>query len=170
MIKRENAKKIISTVLVLTMMAFIFWFSAQPADDSDDMSLSVGGLIGRIFIPDFSEMTPEEQLEFAERINHPVRKLAHATEYAALGFLITAMFGAYGFERWRRFAISWGCTIVYAGTDEFHQLFVPGRSGQLKDVAIDSAGALAGVLLCLAAAALLAHLQKRKEGTPLHSA
>ena len=37
--------------------------------------------------------------------------------------------------------------ILYAASDEFHQLFVPGRSGQITDVLIDSGGLLAGILL-----------------------
>ena len=40
-----------------------------------------------------------------------------------------------------------GTGILYAASDEFHQLFVPGRSGQITDVLIDSGGLLAGILL-----------------------
>ena len=161
-------KKAISTLLVLLAMVLIFLFSAQPGDSSDETSLSVGGLIGKIFVSDFSVWTPEEQFEFAERINHPVRKLAHATEYAALGVLMTVMFGAYGIRGWRRFGISWACTVLYAGTDEFHQLFVPGRSGQLGDVVIDAVGALAGILLCLLAGAVWLRFKNRRAARPNH--
>jgi len=45
---------------------------------------------------------------------------------------------------------------AYAVSDEFHQIFVPGRSAALFDVALDSAAALAGVL----ASALLAALHR----------
>jgi len=38
---------------------------------------------------------------------------------------------------------------LYAVTDEIHQLFVPGRSGELRDVMIDSIAALVGVGLCM---------------------
>ena len=155
-------KQIISTANVLLMMVLIFLFSAQPGDRSDETSLSVGGVIGQIFISDFEQWTPEEQFAFAERINHPVRKLAHATEYAVLGGLVAAMFGAYGLRGWRRLGVAWGCTALYACTDEFHQLFVPGRSGQLADVLIDSSGALAGVLLCLLIAAIWTRIKGRK--------
>ena len=41
--------------------------------------------------------------------------------------------------------LPWLIAAGYAATDEFHQLFVPGRSGQISDVLLDSAGALAGV-------------------------
>jgi VanZ family protein len=39
-------------------------------------------------------------------------------------------------------------TIAYAVTDELHQLFVPGRSGDVYDLMADSAGALAGTIVC----------------------
>ena len=42
---------------------------------------------------------------------------------------------------------AWLTASAYAATDEFHQLFVPGRSGQISDVILDSAGAALGVLL-----------------------
>lgn len=43
--------------------------------------------------------------------------------------------------------VAWGCAALYAATDEFHQLFVPGRAGLLTDVLIDAAGAAIGLLL-----------------------
>jgi len=53
---------------------------------------------------------------------------------------------------------------VYAATDEFHQLFVPGRSGQVKDVLLDSCGAAVGVLILMLVAALIRFIRK-KHGT-----
>lgn len=44
-------------------------------------------------------------------------------------------------------ATAWGISTAYAATDEFHQIFVPGRAGMVTDVMIDSSGALAGILL-----------------------
>ena len=45
----------------------------------------------------------------------------------------------------RGLLIPWVITTAYAATDEMHQLFVPGRSGQVSDVLLDSAGAMAGL-------------------------
>lgn len=41
-------------------------------------------------------------------------------------------------------------TIGYGVTDEVHQLFVPGRSADVYDLAADAAGALAGTIACWA--------------------
>lgn len=135
------------TAAVLIWMCLIFWFSAQPADESDDMSLSVGKIIGEIFISDYDEWTKEEQTAFAERIDYPVRKAAHATEYACFAILLMKMYQSYGVEGRKRILISFLSAVVYAATDEIHQLFVPGRACRITDVIIDSAGAAVGIVL-----------------------
>ena len=59
--------------------------------------------------------------------------------------------------------IPWLTATVYAATDEFHQLFIPGRSGQVSDVLLDSAGALAGVLILARGVRYVWMSKKRKE-------
>lgn len=170
-------------ILMLLWMALIFFYSSRQADVSAEDSGRIGITLGRIFISDFEEWPEEEQQEFAARIDHPVRKTAHAAEYAVLGFLAagacagtagsagtsrsSGMAGSSGVaesagtaessgvaERTgngarRKFRkemfLPWFIAALYAASDEIHQLFVPGRSGQLSDVILDSAGALAGV-------------------------
>ena len=60
------------------------------------------------------------------------------------------IFGA-TYEIWRKkrytIGIPWICGTIYAATDEIHQLFVPGRSGQVRDVLIDSCGVFIGVMV-----------------------
>ena len=68
-----------------------------------------------------------------------LRKLAHATEYGILGFLLLR---ATGSERW---ALALG--IAYAVSDEIHQHFVSDRHGVPLDVLIDSVGVIVGVFV-----------------------
>jgi VanZ family protein len=68
-----------------------------------------------------------------------LRKIAHAMEYAILGFLLLHATGR------ERAALALG--IAYAVSDELHQNFVPGRMGSPRDVAIDTIGVVVGVLL-----------------------
>ena len=134
-------------VLTIIWMVVIFAFSAKNAEESGQESSRLGLTIGRIFVADFEEMSIEEQYAFADKIDYPIRKAAHATEYAILGFLVL---GAVYSSRMRWYInglIAWGIVILYAASDEFHQLFVPGRSGEVRDVCIDSASALVGVLI-----------------------
>lgn len=170
-------------ILTLLWMALIFFYSSRQADVSAEDSGRIGITLGRIFISDFEEWPEEEQQEFAARIDHPVRKTAHAAEYAVLGFLAagacagtagsagtsrssgmagssgvaesagtaesSGVAGRTGNGARRKFRkemfLPWFIAALYAASDEIHQLFVPGRSGQLSDVILDSAGALAGV-------------------------
>jgi VanZ family protein len=68
-----------------------------------------------------------------------LRKIAHFCEYGILGLLLARAIPD------ERVALAVG--VLYAGTDELHQHFVAGRHAAVRDVAIDSAGVLAGVAL-----------------------
>lgn len=128
-------------------MSVIFWFSAKPAQESAQMSHRVGGAVCKILVPGYEEKTPQEKAELAKRIDYPVRKFAHAAEYALLGLLFTGTFYGYGMEGRKLWLTASGFAVFYAVSDELHQLFVPGRSGQISDVILDSAGVAVGVAL-----------------------
>ena len=115
-------------------------------------------LAGHLFVRGFDSWTEQEQLDFARKIDHPVRKTAHASEYALLGMLL---FGAMTGTRRRRMCYAWLATACYAATDEFHQLFVPGRSGQFTDVCIDSGGAVVGILAAAGISLLIFRIRVR---------
>ncbi len=82
-----------------------------------------------------------------------VRKLAHLTEYAIFSQLLYASFlGTDEFE-WRPRTALWSIVIAgaYSLTDEFHQLFEPGRTASIIDSAIDTLGTVLGMLAVYAA-------------------
>jgi len=77
-----------------------------------------------------------------------LRKLAHLTEYAVFSLLLYGCFGSQHQFKWRT-RTAWWCLAVagaYGFTDEFHQLFVPGRTASLLDCGIDGMGAALGLL------------------------
>ena len=149
---KDNDKKLtlLLRILVLAWMLLIFCFSAADGTESSDTSHRVGRFLGSIFVSGYSEMSEEEQLEWADKIDYPIRKGAHASEYAVLAVLL---FGALGegtvFDRkkYQRYLLSFIFAALYACTDEIHQIFVPGRAGRLFDVGVDSAGAAVGLLI-----------------------
>lgn len=154
--ENSDYKRIIIPAFTVLWMAVIFWFSSAPAKESTHMSLSAGRMAARIFVPAFDEWAPEKQDAFAEKIDYPVRKTAHAGEYAVLGVWMYGTVNSFsGRKRVCRGVTAWAAASVYAATDEFHQLFVPGRSGQISDVLLDSTGVAAGILLCMVAASLI---------------
>ena len=141
-----NVRRIIFIILSCIWMTVIFCFSARDADESEKDSYKVGLTVGKVIVHDFEKQSEEKQMEFAKKVDHPIRKMAHATEYAILGMLLIGVF--YPVKKY--YLIAFLVSVVYSVTDEVHQLFVPGRSGQPTDVMIDSLGALIGILLILA--------------------
>ena len=139
-------RKKIFLILAILWMAIIFSFSAKDADESTKESNAVGMFLGSIVYSDFEEWTEEEQQAFAEKWDHPVRKCAHMTEYAILGYFLVGA-GYDGRAKCRRVVgRSLGIAVLFAATDEIHQYFVPGRACMFTDVCIDSVGALLGGL------------------------
>jgi VanZ family protein len=68
-------------------------------------------------------------------LNIPIRKLGHVTEY---GVLFTLAYNAFGRGGLPAFIFS----LLFAGSDEWHQSFVPGRTATMNDVAVDAVGML----------------------------
>ena len=132
-------------------MAVIFWFSARDADVSTEDSFRAGRIAAELVVPGFRDMTAGEQQAVLESLDHPVRKTAHFLEYAVLGVLLAGGFlqPECGRDRIRLQGFrAWASGTGYAVSDEFHQLFVPGRACMPADVLLDSAGVLAGTILC----------------------
>ena len=84
---------------------------------------------------------------YAGEIEFPVRKLAHMTEYCILAICISFPLYVYGLRGFWLFIFAGLFCVAFACTDEFHQSFVAGRSPAKRDVAIDSLGALIGIVL-----------------------
>ena len=114
-----------------------------------------------LVIPDFENFTPEKQESIRSTVGFIVRKLAHFTEYAILGLSLLLHIAQIQKKIMVRipWLWAWGIGTLYAATDEFHQGFVAGRGPSVRDVTIDSAGVIAGVLL------MLLILKKRKKNT-----
>lgn len=140
---------------MLCWMVVIFMFSAEPDTESSELSGSVSyRIVSVVNTITASHWDEKELLDKAELIDYPVRKCAHMSEYAILTLLD---FLTFSFLHGRgRFLIPIGVTFLYACTDEFHQLFVPGRAGRFTDVLIDTTGGII-MLLFIALVTHVAH-------------
>lgn len=161
-------KKLLLWLLLLSWMAVIFLFSAQNADTSSRLS---SGILHRFVLAFLPEKAASNQ-ELIHMLEFLLRKAAHMTEYAILAILSFALLRQYSpivrkTSRNHRemqtkkvpasllqqplFQLLLVCCFVflYACTDEFHQRFSSGRSGNLKDVLIDTTGGLLGGLFFL---------------------
>ena len=91
----------------------------------------------------------------AQRLTmHFVRKLAHFCEYLLEGFLLMLCMRVYTRRYVRHISVPMLGGVLTAMADETIQLFSPGRSSQVTDVWLDSAGVLAGILIALVFMAL----------------
>lgn len=132
--------KIILGILIVAWLCVIWGHSMQPAVVSEQESAGWLEILSRI-VP---FITNDDYGMFI------VRKAAHFTEYAILGVLL-ALELAYFVKGWiRRFFEPLTFALEASFIDETIQLFVEGRSGQISDMWIDTAGAALGILITLA--------------------
>ncbi|WP_161625510.1 VanZ family protein [Sporomusa ovata] len=133
--------------VILIWIACIFAFSAQPARDSNGLSLKVTRIIinAATYV-----MQAHRDTGMTERLvakyNGLVRKAAHSTIYFLLGVLLTRSLRISGMKGKKIYFWALLFCLVYAASDELHQVLVAaGRSGQLSDVLLDTAGAGVGI-------------------------
>ena len=129
-------KKIIKFVLLISWMSIIFCFSNQVADDSSKLSDGIIVQITKFIIGDkFNEEVKEKVIEKYVVV---VRKIAHAFIYLVLAIISFSFFKEYfGVSKKTLFYTIFLC-FCYSIGDEYHQLFVIGRSGEIKDILIDT--------------------------------
>lgn len=172
-----NLRKTVFLILSIAWMCVVWGFSAESDVQSGGRSLELAKYICGIFVKGYKELSLERQIDIAGRITYPIRKMAHATEYGVLGLLIAGWIVDYkrrvaelkeklkcdnsvrkisddkiirsGIKSCvlKQLLISFILTVIYASSDEIHQLSVPGRSGMIRDVVIDSLGALACLII-----------------------
>jgi VanZ family protein len=126
-------------LFVIAWMVLIFWFSSMPASVSDEKSHFV------IYV--FNLLGLNLNGMFGDLANFIVRKCAHFSEYFIFYLFL---YNAYrdNFSKKKALILSLASVFLYACTDEFHQLFVPGREARLRDVLIDTAGGTLSMVVC----------------------
>ena len=92
-----------------------------------------------------------------------MRKSAHFSEFMLLAVLVMLFIRSFDKGIIPSGAISVAFSAFYAGTDEFHQSFVPGRGCMFTDVLIDTAGALFGVLILSLLILIISRVKRKKK-------
>ena len=134
--KQVAIKRIVLLVLIIVWAVFVFGFSSQTGNESSGLSRKIAEIFFKT----------EEALAIAEPI---IRKLAHFSEYALGGVLMYLLIDTYNYSRKTKFFLTLFLGIWYAAIDEIHQTFVPDRSGNIRDVFIDTLGFSFGIGLTL---------------------
>lgn len=139
--------KPLSFLPAICMMYIIYSFSAQTGEASGSLSYTVSYKIVEIGNDTFDVGISDDQLGYyAKRIEYPVRKLAHMTEYFCLAIAVSFPFYVYGLRGLPLMLVAGLICVGFAAGDEYHQSFVDGRGPSKKDVMIDSIGAFFGII------------------------
>ena len=136
-------KKVFKLMLLILWMILIFCFSNQKADDSSKLSDGVIVRIASVFVK--GDLTKNKKDELIDKYTFIIRKAAHFSIYLILGILSINLLSSFDIKR--IIAFSGLICFIYACTDEFHQLFVIGRSCEVRDILIDTLGSLTGILI-----------------------
>lgn len=131
--KKKKFKKIVLWLLLVGWMTIIFLFSNQNGTTSTDVSNGVLTFVLRIMPIDIGP--------------YLLRKVAHFLEYMILGILILLLIREYKKITTREIVFGILFCILYACSDEFHQMFISGRSPGVFDVMIDTFGSMSGIFL-----------------------
>ena len=136
-------KKIIYLILVILCLSSIFFFSSKSSNESNSTSKKLIRdtitLVENITGKNFNEK------ELVNKLNYPVRKLAHFTIFFLLGIFIVLLISTFNVKH--QVIISIILCVIYAVFDETHQMFSIGRSPLILDIFIDSFGSLTGILI-----------------------
>lgn len=152
--KAVTVRKVAVTCIVSALLGIlyytIFHFSAQDSGESGSLSRMISekcvGILNSLSGAGWSDAAMAGMAEYFE---HPLRKLAHFSEYACMGVLVYVLWSQWMRQGWRLRLLTAVWVFLSAAGDEFHQYFVPGRYASFADVMLDTCGGVFGMLFCI---------------------
>lgn len=139
-VKKYPVRIFISWFMVLIWMAVIFAFSHQSSDVSGGFSTQMAEFFLRLF----GRPLDTASVSLAESL---IRNLAHGFVFFVLGLFVSYAFETVNIREFINAGLAILVSAIYAVSDELHQVFVPGRAGQLTDFLIDLLGIVLAVVI-----------------------
>ena len=138
-------RRVVGLILTVFLMVFIFSMSAQNAEASNQTSGGVIRFTLSLVYPGFNSLGQQAQNQIVSSLQGLVRSTAHFSVFAAhcFSYLIFTL----TLEKLKllmRYLSSIIFSVLYAVSDEIHQLFTPGRAFQFTDVLVDTLGIMLG--------------------------
>ena len=147
-------KKLVILIFIILWMITIFMFSNQGGTESSGVSKRItNSIVDFLHITDGCE--EKETIKVINNIEHIIRKLAHYSLYAIGGFLIFLEINMFKISFLLKILYTQILGTLYACTDELHQLMIPKRSGEIRDVIIDSCGVFSGIIVAIIVISLI---------------
>ncbi len=151
-------------ILAIIWMGVIFMFSAQVSDESKSSSNKVTSAVVNTVISIKKENISEEKRQkIIEDKTFIVRKTAHFTEYFILGLILILYLQTKEKLTTKYIILAIIFCVLYATSDEIHQLFVDGRSCKIMDILIDTCGSSLAILGFTSIYKITTNLKKQKE-------
>ena len=132
--------KIIDIIFIVAWMIVIFLFSAADSNKSNEQSDEV--IVKIVETIKQEKLTPKERKNVINKYVVIVRKGAHFFLYFVLALLVYILIHIKYGTSMKTFLITLLICVIYAITDELHQIFSDGRTAQVIDVLIDSSGSI----------------------------
>lgn len=152
-------KKAIKIIFILILAFFWMFCIFKLSDMNSQKSNGKSSDIIALFIEDTLNITNEYGItnshptesklaKASQLINAPLRKVMHASVYFVLAFFMMLLLNIIFNHNYYILSLILALVLSsgFAITDEFHQTFVAGRTGQIMDVIIDSMGAIVGII------------------------
>lgn len=126
----------------------VVWIILITFESSDLLSAqNTGNMLYALLTRLFGHVNFHHFLVF----HHYLRKAGHVLGYGMLSLLMlrgwSATFGFVHKWMWRTALLAWVGTAFVASMDEWHQSFIPSRTGNARDVLLDSAAGLVFLLI-----------------------
>ena len=145
----KHILKLLLWLPALLWYRVIWGFSAQTAAVSGDLSDRLLWRLMALVSPAFAGAGADTQNAAVELLSFFERKAAHMFLYFVLILLLWLALLPLIQGKRHQIPLAAVLCAVLAGLDEYHQTFIPGRSGELRDVCVDLAGAVAVALVTL---------------------
>ena len=144
-------KVVISWTLVILWACFIFYMSGMDTTESNTKSKGTLNQIVEKTVETTNRMgitdkhpSENRMKEFIDKYNYLFRKFAHESEYFILTILLLVALKNSGIVGKKIFIFTLLICFIYSCTDEYHQTFVIGRTGQFSDCLVDTLGGFIG--------------------------
>ena len=150
-----NTKNILLIIGIILWCFVIFYASSRTSNQSNGRSKKLiydtvkvtTTVTNKLHITNKDLSNDKWINNVVNKINYPLRKVAHATVYFILSILIMLCLRSFNIEPKKAVLITIGICFIYSISDEFHQLFIDGRTGQFSDCLIDTTGSIIGSIL-----------------------
>jgi VanZ family protein len=133
-------------ITTIAVMLIIFKLSSAIGEQSSKFTLQITEQIAKHIV--FIMGKDVDNVNYLTNIamwDNLVRKAGHVIEYALMAITINISFSFYHIRKWKSLFLCFGTCFVFACSDEIHQLFIAGRTGQLTDIIIDLVGIVLGI-------------------------